>query len=151
MEGFKFKPEDTGDLRTRFDSYCKKVIYHAAHNTVSNHTTYLKRQWGGGEVNPEDFAQEVAQDVEDEMDATRIKVGVHEVVMTDPEMVELLYGLQRRKREILLMSEVLDCTLDEIAKELNLAYETVKSTKSKALRELRREALQKGMGRRYGL
>lgn len=85
------------------------------------------------------------------MDATKIKVGEHEVFMTDPEMVELLYKLQSRKREILLLSEVLDYTLNEIADELNLAYETVKSTKSKALRELRREAIQKGMDKKYGL
>ena len=48
--------------------------------------------------------------------------------------------LQNRKREIVLMFFMLEMTLDEIAEELGLEYETVKSTKSKAIREMRKGA-----------
>jgi RNA polymerase sigma factor (sigma-70 family) len=81
------------------------------------------------------------EDKRDTTDAIEIAVREHKVFFEDEEFADLVMTLQERKREVLLLSEVLDYTLDEIASELNLAYETVKSTKSKALRELRKEVV----------
>ena len=41
---------------------------------------------------------------------------------------------------VALMYYLLDMTLEEIANELGIEYETVKSTKSKAIKELRKGA-----------
>lgn len=136
MEGSEFNPKDKRSLQERFDMYCRWVIYHGTHNTVDKQTTYLKRQWSGSDIEPDKLAEEDERII---TDAVEIMVREHKVVFHDKELADLVLSLQARKREILLLSEVLDYTLKEIASELNLAYETVKSTKSKALRELREE------------
>ena len=117
MSGYEFDPKDKdGSLRDRFDCYCKEVIGRAAHNLVFKQAQYLILHFGGGEIDP--------------------SMMMHE----DERLAKLLPKLQKRKREILLMYYLLDMTLEEIANELGIEYETVKSTKSKAIKELRKGA-----------
>ena len=141
MSGYEFDPGDKkGSLRDRFDFYCKEVIYHAAHNLVYKQTQYLIHQFTNGETDLEEMLHE-----DDHVNIFGIKLSVRgkEVFVRDEELAKMLMKLQARKREILLMNYMLDMTLDEIAEELGLKYETVKSTKSKAIREIRKGAVRK--------
>ena len=141
MKGYEFDPEDKkGSFRDRFDFYCKEVIYHAAHNMVYRQAQYLRHQFGGMGKNPDTL---VVEDDYGDLFAAKMSVRGKEVVIRDDGLVKMLMKLQDRKREILLMNYMLDMTLSEIAGELGLEYETVKSTKSKAIRELRKGAVLK--------
>ena len=141
MSGYEFDPGDKkGSLRDRFDFYCKEVIYHAAHNLVYKQTQYLICQFTNGETDLEEMLHE-----DEHVNIFGIKLSVRgkEVFVRDEELAKMLMKLQARKREILLMNYMLDMTLEEIAEELGLKYETVKSTKSKAIREIRKGAVRK--------
>ena len=138
MKGEEFNPKNTkGSLRERFDSYCKRVIYHAAYNTVHKQERYLFYQWSGEGAELEKM-QEVIED-----DIGAVKLSVRDVTLHDPDLAELVMELQARKREILLLNEIIGMSLTEIATELGVEYETVKSTKSKAMRDLRKGAARK--------
>ena len=54
-----------------------------------------------------------------------------------------MIGDEFNPREILLLNEIIGLSLGEIAEELGVEYETVKSTKSKAMRDLRKGAARK--------
>lgn len=141
MNGDEFDPNDKkGSLRDKFDRYCKKTIYNAAHNLVYKQTRFLIYQYGADEVDPDWVIQD---DNHDDQYAFRLSVRGREVKIQDEGLMKMLMKLQERKREILLMSFMLDMTLGEIAEELGIEYETVKSTKSKAIRELRKEVSKK--------
>lgn len=138
MSGYEFDPRDKdGSLRDRFDCYCKEVICRAAHNLAYKEAQYLIRHYGGGEINP---AVLLHEDEHNDLYAVKMSVRGKDVLIGDERLIRMLPKLQKRKREILLMYYLLEMTLDEIADELGLEYETVKSTKSKAIRELRKGA-----------
>ncbi len=138
MSGYEFDPGDKkGSLRDRFDFYCKEVIYHAAHNLVRKQTHYLLFQFGGEDIDPDELIRE---DDYESLFAAKMSVRGKEVIVRNEELAKRLMKLQNRKREIVLMFFMLEMTLDEIAEELGLEYETVKSTKSKAIREMRKGA-----------
>lgn len=138
MSDHEFDPDDkNGSFRKRFNAYCKKTIFNAAHNLVYKQTQYLIRQYGADGFDPDWL---IKDDNHSDLYAVRLSVRGKEVMIENEELAEMLMKLQARKREILLMSYMLDMTLEEIAKELGIAYETAKSTKSKAISELRKGA-----------
>ena len=137
MSGYEFDPKDKdGSLRDRFDCYCKEVIGRAAHNLVFKQAQYLILHFGGGEIDPSMMMHE---DEHDNLYAVKMTVRGKDVFIGHERLAKLLPKLQKRKREILLMYYLLDMTLEEIANELGVEYETVKSTKSKAIKELRKK------------
>ena len=143
MRDFEFDPKDIERIRRfrdRFDRYCKKAIYNIAHNLVRKQTQFLIRQYGADYAEPDLLIRE---DDHSALYALRLSVRGREVAIKDEELAKMLMRLQARKREILLMSYMLDMDLKEIAKELGIAYETAKSTKSKAICELRKGAKKK--------
>lgn len=138
MSGYEFDPKDKdGSLKDRFDCYCKEVIYRAAHNLAYKQAQYLILHFGGGEIDPTAMLHE---DEHSDLYSVKISVRGRDVLIGDERLIKMLPKLQKRKREILLMYYLLDMTLYEIAKELGLEYETVKSTKSKAIKELKKGA-----------
>ena len=138
MSGYEFDPKDKdGSLRDRFDCYCKEVIYRAAHNLAYKQAQYLILHYGGGEI---DTTSMLHEDEHRDLYSVKMSVRGRDVFVGDERLIKMLPKLQKRKREILLMYYLLDMTLDEIAKELGIEYETVKSTKSKAIKELKKGA-----------
>ena len=136
MSGYEFDPKDKkGSFRDRFDRYCKRTIYNVAHNLVYKQTQYLIFQYGADDVDPNWLTRD---DNHGDLYAVKLSVRGRDVLIHDEELAKMLMKLQDRKREILLMSFMLDMTLDEISSELGIEYETAKSTKSKAIRELRK-------------
>ncbi len=138
MCDFEFDPKDIERIRRfrdRFDRYCKKTIYNAAHNLVLMQTQFLILQYGADDADPE---QVLTEDDYGDLYAYRLSVRGKEVLIRNEKLAEMLMRLQARKREILLMFYMLDMDLDKIAEELGIAYETAKSTKSKAIGELRK-------------
>ena len=138
MCDFEFDPRDIERIRrfrNRFDRYCKKTIYNAAHNLVLMQTQFLMLQYGADDVDPE---LALTEDDYGDLYAYRLSVQGKEVLIRNERLAKMLMRLQARKREILLMFYMLDMDLDEIADELGIAYETAKSTKSKAIRDLRK-------------
>ncbi len=126
-----------GNLGKRFDHFCKEVIYHAAHNEVYKQMKYLYRQWGGDNLDVDKIEHD---EMYDSLLAEKILVRGRVVNINDEQLAELLNHLQTRKREILLMSFMLGMPNEEIAAELKISKNTVKVTKSNAIRELKKGA-----------
>ena len=136
MNDFEFNPKDKkGSFRDRFDIYCKRTIFNAAHNLVRKRTQFLYYHYSADDIDPNWM---VTEDDHSDLYAFRMSVRGREIKIKNEELAKMLMKLQARKREILLMSYWLDMTLEEIAGELGIEYETVKSTKSKAVSELRK-------------
>ena len=135
MEGFEKDQSDLAELQERFDSYCRKVLKNAAYNMADSATRRLKYEHLTLEKVPERYYEE---DEAANLDSVRISAGNTSITIRDRELADALLRLQDRKREILILSDVLQYTLSEIAEELKISYETAKSTKSKAVRELRK-------------
>ena len=139
MEGYNFNHKNKGSLQARFDSYCKKVIYHSVYNTVNRQTSYLMKNWGTSYFEEDGIQDDIGVD----FDAVQIAVGNHVVMIHDSELADAILMLQKRKQEIVLLNEILGYSLSEIAKMLGITYESVKSAKSKAFREMRKGAEEK--------
>ncbi len=122
-------------IRRFRDRYCKKTIYNAAHNLVLMQTQFLILQYGADDADPE---QVLTEDDYGDLYSYRLSVRGEKVLIRNEKLAEMLMRLQARKREILLMFYMLDMDLDKIAEKLGIAYETAKSTKSKAIGELRK-------------
>ena len=147
MQGKRFNPKnkkEKGSFRERFHHYCKTVIYHGAYNLAYRKARQLLREWGEnlGEISPD---QMLWEDDHSDLYAETLSVRGEDIKVHSEELANMLMRLQERKREILLMFFFLDKSLDEIAEELEVSYETVKSTKSKAIKDLR-----KGVGDKFG-
>lgn len=102
MSGYEFDPKDKdGSLRDRFDCYCKEVIGRAAHNLVFKQAQYLILHFGGGEIDPSMMMHE---DEHDNLYAVKMTVRGKDVFIGDERLAKLLPKLQKRKREILLIT-----------------------------------------------
>ena len=109
MKGCESSPKDTKrSLSERFDLYCRRVIYRSTYNTVFKQKKYLYRQWCGEDVEPE---EEIKEGIEDDLCAVRLSVRGYEVTLHYPELAELVMELQARKREILLLNEIIGLSL----------------------------------------
>ena len=115
----------------------RRQLIEAYQPLVFKQAQYLILHFGGGEIDPSMMMHE---DEHDNLYAVKMTVRGKDVFIGDERLAKLLPKLQKRKREILLMYYLLDMTLEEIANELGIEYETVKSTKSKAIKELRKGA-----------
>ena len=135
MEGFEKNHGDLAELQKRFDSYCRRVLKNAAYNMADSATRKLRHELLTLEDVPEGFYE---TDEVGDLDAVRISAGNTSITIRDRELAEALMRLQKRKREILILSDALEYTLPEISDELKISYETAKSTKSKAVIELRK-------------
>ncbi|HCM91920.1 MAG TPA: hypothetical protein DIS78_05075 [Lachnospiraceae bacterium] len=98
-------------------------------------TQFLILQYGADDADPE---QVLTEDDYGDLYSYRLSVRGEKVLIRNEKLAEMLMRLQARKREILLMFYMLDMDLDKIAEKLGIAYETAKSTKSKAIGELRK-------------
>ena len=141
MHGKRFNPnnKEKGSFRERFHHYCKTVIYHGAHNLAYRKGRQLLNEWGD-KLWFADMDEILWEDDYGDLFAEILPVKGENIKVYNEELADMLMRLQKRKREILLMFFFLDKSLDEIARELEISYETVKSTKSKAIRELRKGA-----------
>lgn len=99
MCDFEFDPKDIERIRRfrdRFDRYCKKTIYNAAHNLVLMQTQFLILQYGADDADPE---QVLTEDDYGDLYAYRLSVRGKEVLIRNEKLAEMLMRLQARKRE----------------------------------------------------
>ena len=66
------------------------------------------------------------------------------ILLNDEEIVKALYGIKKNKRDILLLNVVAGQSLTEVADILEMKYETVRSYKKRAIKEMRRKLGEKG-------
>lgn len=137
MKGCSKKTRGGEDnLCERFDSYCKKVIYHAAYNCVQKEVNYYRRFCCEDEQIDSELGQEDNYLI---FDSVRWFIDGHLITVEDEGLARGLMRLNKRRREIVLRSFWMEMSLNEIAEVMNLQYETAKSDKSKAIRRLRKE------------
>lgn len=137
MKGCAEKTEEKSNkLRERFDTYCKRFIYFVVYNRVRREMRYLR--FCRAKYIPGHFEIGEYDEYPSNMSFQQ-EIRGEPVVIRDENLARALKRLTSRRREILLMSMILGMSLDEIARELNLRYETVKCDKYKALRKIRKE------------
>ena len=141
MEKRIFCPNELESLQHKFDTYCKKTVKNGTSNIIRNYIRYCKNYDG---ISYEEV-EEILGDMEKvSFYGTELLVGKTSIVIEDEELAQSLMQLQSRKREVLLLSVALGYSLMEIANELQITYETVKSTKAKALKEMKRKEKKHG-------
>lgn len=136
MEKRIFSPSELESLQHKFDTYCKKTVKNGTCNVIRNFVRYCKN-YGG--ISYEEIEETFGEMEETSLCGTEVKVGGTSIVIEDEELLQALMTLQNRKREVLLLSVALGYSLLEIANELQITYETAKSTKAKAMKEVKRK------------
>lgn len=141
MEKRTWSPSELESLQHKFEAYCKKTVNHGVSNIMRDFVRYCRNYNG---ISYEEAEEILCSMDKTSLDATELHVGGTSITIKDDELVSALMQLQNRKREVLLLSVALGYSLMEIANELQITYETAKSTKAKALKEM------KGKGRKHG-
>lgn len=136
MEKRIFCSSELESLQHKFDTYCKKTVKNGTFNVVRNFVRYCKNYDG---ISYEEVEEILGNMEETSLCGTELQVGGTSIVIEDEELVQALMTLQNRKREVLLLSVALGHSLLEIANELQITYETAKSTKAKAVKEMKRK------------
>ncbi len=67
----------------------------------------------------------------------KLYAGNYLIVLNDEEIVKALYGIKKNKRDILLLNVIAGQSLAEVADTLDMNYETVRSYKKRAIKEMR--------------
>ncbi len=122
-------------ISSEFHSFCWKVIRRSVINQLRSYVRHCKNY----ETVPLEETKESATAVYDDIleGKTKIPAGGMVVLIKNEELAEALMELPDTKREVILLSAALGYSLSEIAVWMNLKYDTVKSYKSNAMRELR--------------
>ena len=127
-------PDGYSGLRERFDSFCRKTIKNATFDLVRQETRKIAF---------EELADIMAKNAtycQDEIENVSIGeyvAGYQKLSVTDEALMEILNRLTKRKRDVLILTVAFGYTNREAAETLGITKETVKSTKTKAFRDIR--------------
>ena len=127
-------PDGYSGLRERFDAFCKETIKNAAYDLVRQETRKLAVE--GLEAFISDEPVCYPDDTDERMVADFV-AGCKRLIVTDERLMEILNRLTKRKRDVLILTVAFGYTNREAADTLGIKMETVKSTKTKAFREIR--------------
>lgn len=141
MEKKTLSPSELESLQHKFEAYCKKTVNHGVSNIMRDFMRYCRNYSG---ISYEEAEEILCSIDKTSLDATELQVGGTSIPIEDEDLVHALMQLQNRKREVLLLSIALEHSLMEIANELQITYETAKSTKAKAQKEIKRKGEKHG-------
>jgi len=125
-------------LEKRFDAFCKQVIRNAIYDVLrkEDRRQFFEQTGIGipsGELLYEDEYKEL-----DDISCIRIyEVGSQVVKVKDSRLDEILHRLSKRKQEVFVLGYGFNYSNSEIAETLGISREAVKSTKAKAVRDIR--------------
>ena len=125
-------------LEKRFDAFCKQVIRNAIYDVLrkENRRQFFEQTGIGipsGELLYEDEYKEL-----DDIPCIRVyEAGSKVLKVKDSRLDEILHRLSKRKQEVFVLGYGFNYSNSEIAETLGISREAVKSTKAKAVRDIR--------------
>lgn len=126
--------EEKENMEHRFDAYVRLIIRRRVKNQIRNYIRYCRRY----DVVSMDDVEKLSDGYEEMMPETfKLYAGNYLIVLNDEEIVKALYGIKKNKRDILLLNVVAGQSLAEVADTLDMNYETVRSYKKRAIKEMR--------------
>lgn len=126
--------EEKENMEHRFDAYVRLIIRRRVKNQIRNYIRYRRRY----DVVSMDDMEKLSDGYEEMMPETfKLYAGNYLIVLNDEEIVKALYGIKKNKRDILLLNVVAGQSLAEVADMLDMNYETVRSYKKRAIKEMR--------------
>lgn len=126
--------EEKENMEHRFDAYVRLIIRRRVKNQIRNYIRYCRRY----DVVSMDDMEKLSDGYEEMMPETfKLYAGNYLIVLNDEEIVKALYGMKKNKRDILLLNVVAGQSLAEVADMLDMNYETVRSYKKRAIKEMR--------------
>ena len=134
--------EEKENMEHRFDAYVRLVIRRRVKNQIRNYIRYCKRY----DVVSVDDIEKMSEESEEMISKPfGLYAGDYLILLNDEEIVKALYGIKKNKRDILLLNVVARQSLTEVADILDMNYETVRSYKKRAIKEMRRKLGEKGI------
>lgn len=126
--------EEKENMEHRFDAYVRLIIRKRVKNQIRNYIRYCRRY----DVVSMDDVEKLSDGYEEMMPETfKLYAGNYLIVLNDEEIVKALYGIKKNKRDILLLNVIAGQSLAEVADTLDINYETVRSYKKRAIKEMR--------------
>lgn len=126
--------EEKENMEHRFDAYVRLIIRRRVKNQIRNYIRYCRRY----DVVSMDDVEKLSDGYEVMMPETfKLYAGNYLIVLNDEEIVKALYGIKKNKRDILLLNVIAGQSLAEVADTLDMNYETVRSYKKRAIKEMR--------------
>lgn len=126
--------EEKENMEHRFDAYVRLIIRRRVKNQIRNYIRYCRRY----DVVSMDDVEKLSDGYEEMMPETfKLYAGNYLIVLNDEEIVKALYEIKKNKRDILLLNVVVGQSLAEVADMLDMNYETVRSYKKRAIKEMR--------------
>ena len=127
-------PEDYPGLRERFDFFCRNTLKNATYDLVrQEHRKLVFHDLESLMTNEPSYCPDDKED----MKIAEYVVGYQTFSVTDERLMEILNRLTKRKRDVLILTAAFGYTNREVAEMLGITKETVKSTKTKAFRDIR--------------
>ena len=121
-------------MEHRFDAYVRLIIRRRVKNQIRNYIRYCRRY----DVVSIDDVEKLSDGYEEMVPETfKLYAGNYLIVLNDEEIVKALYGIKKNKRDILLLNVIAGQSLAEVADTLDMNYETVRSYKKLAIKEMR--------------
>lgn len=126
--------EEKENMEHRFDAYVRLIIRRRVKNQIRNYIRYCRRY----DVVSIDDVEKLSDGYEEMVPETfKLYAGNYLIVLNDEEIVKALYGIKKNKRDILLLNVIAGQSLAEVADTLDMNYETVRSYKKRANKEMR--------------
>ena len=135
-EDFNERLTDLSGLEERFDVFYKNTL----RNAISDFIKKEIRRYGREELYGIRCPYEICgNNAIDAITGTYVyEVGCDRVIIKDERLKKLLDGLTKRRRDVFLLTAALEYSYSEAASILGISKETVKSAKTRALRDIRR-------------
>jgi DNA-directed RNA polymerase specialized sigma24 family protein len=136
MRQIEGNADELEHLSHQFDSFAKSVINYCARDVVEKVAKGKERE---KEIQQALFLEErdpAFEDLVRLLEGESFVVEGDLILIQNEMLAEALRKTQKRKREVILLFAY-GYNLDEISEKLKITYETAKSTKSKALKEIR--------------
>ncbi len=126
--------EEKENMEHGFDAYVRLIIRRRVKNQIRNYIRYCRRY----DVVSMDDVEKLSDGYEEMMPETfKLYAGNYLIVLNDEEIGKALYGIKKNKRDILLLNVIAGQSLAEVADTLDMNYETVRSYKKRAIKEMR--------------
>ena len=125
-------------LEERFDAFCKQVIRNAVFDVLrkENRRQFFE-QTGLGIPPSELLYEDEYKELDNILCIRRYEAGSQILKVKDSRLDEILHRLSKRKREVFVLGYGFNYSNPEIAETLGISREAVKSTKAKAVRDIR--------------
>lgn len=127
---------DESGFRARFDVFFKTTFRNAVGDFIKKEILRSRREELYGIICP--YERCTFDETEEIEGADVYEAGGHKIIVSDERLSKLLDRLTKRRRDVFLLTTALEYSYRETAAILGISMETVKSAKTRALRDIRR-------------